>query len=114
MVGQQGPSVDRPGFGFGQGGQASHEVGPVPIIPEDGGPLNPPHHDVVEGLRRVEPRLTWHGKREDSTSRQRMQRPHLHLLGSLLERQGESESNGRRPGLLEPRSYCSQTDGSKS
>ena len=48
MVGEEGPAVDRPGLRLGQRGHAGEEVRPVPAVAEDGTPLQPPHHDVVE------------------------------------------------------------------
>ena len=67
--------VDAPGAGLRQAGQAGDEVSPVPVIPEDGGPLHPPHHDVVQGLRSVESGLAGHSRGGEITSRQKTQRP---------------------------------------
>ena len=75
MVRLQRPGVHRPSRMLSQGGKPSHEVGSVPIIPENGGPLNPPHHDMVEGPRSIETGLTGHGGRQATTSRHRTQRP---------------------------------------
>ena len=57
MIGKQGPGVDREPRHSHEGGQADHEVPAIPVIAEDGGPLDPPHHHVVEGPRGVEARL---------------------------------------------------------
>jgi hypothetical protein len=53
MVREEGPGVDGEGPSLRQGGQAGHEVGSVRGILEDGPPLDPPHHDMVEGIRGV-------------------------------------------------------------
>jgi hypothetical protein len=60
-IGQQGPSVDRPGFGLHQGGQAGDKVRVVRVLPEDDAPLEPPHHDVAEGLRGIQAGLARYG-----------------------------------------------------
>ena len=77
MVGQEGPGVNRPRPGPRHGGQAGHEVGPVAVIAEERGPLNPARHDVVEGRVGVEAWLPGHDAGQSSTSRHRMQRPVL-------------------------------------
>ena len=60
MIGEQGPGIDRPGLEFCQAGRAGEKVGAAPIVAEEGGALNPAHHDVVEGGRGIEPRLAGH------------------------------------------------------
>jgi hypothetical protein len=54
------------------------------VIPEEGGPLNPPHHDVVQSPGGIEAGLPGHGVRESSISRQRMQRPRLRVRVGVL------------------------------
>jgi hypothetical protein len=44
-----------------QGGEAGDEVGAVRILPEDGPPLDPPHHHMVEAPRSAEAGLAGHG-----------------------------------------------------
>ena len=47
MLREQGPRVDPPRSLFHQGTEALNKVPPVPVVPDDGPPLDPPHHDVV-------------------------------------------------------------------
>jgi len=37
---------------FGEGRQPGDEIHPILVIPEEGAPLQAPHHDVVEGAGR--------------------------------------------------------------
>jgi hypothetical protein len=60
MVREQGPGVDGPGPGLREGRHAGHEVGPVGVVAEEGRPLDPPHHHVVEDPRGIETRLARH------------------------------------------------------
>ena len=60
MIGQEGPGINRPGAVLHQGGQARREVGPVPVVAEERSPLNPAHHDVVEGPGGIEAWLARH------------------------------------------------------
>ena len=60
MIGKQGPGVDREPRHSHEGGQADHEVPAIPVIAEDGGPLDPPHHHMVEGPGRIQAGLAWH------------------------------------------------------
>ena len=56
-------------------GPRGDEVRPVLVIPEEGAPLQAPHHDVVEDIRGIEARLAGHGEGGRSTEIVRMQRP---------------------------------------
>ncbi len=49
MGGQAGPGVDGQGPPLRPAGQADKEVAAIRIIREDGPPLEPPHHHVLEG-----------------------------------------------------------------
>jgi len=78
MVREEGPGIQRPGPLRRQRGQARDKVRPVGLVPEERGPLDPPHHPVVQGVRRIEPRLAGHSTAESTTRRQKMARPVLH------------------------------------
>ena len=80
MVGQEGPGEDGERARLGEGGHAGDEVGAIAVIPEQGGPLDPPHHHMVQGVRRIEPRLTRHGTAAPSTRRRKMQPPITSLI----------------------------------
>ena len=67
VVREQRPGVDRERPPLRQRRDARDEVRAIPIVPEDHGPLDPPHHHVVEGVRRIEAGLPRHGTREAST-----------------------------------------------
>jgi len=62
VVREEGPGVDGEGPRLRQRAEPGDEVGAVDVIREDGAALEPPHHDVMEGIGRVEPSLPWHGK----------------------------------------------------
>jgi len=51
MVRKERPGVDGERPVLRQRGEAGDEVGPVGVVPEDDGSLDPPHHHVVEGGR---------------------------------------------------------------
>jgi hypothetical protein len=74
MVREEGPGIHRPGPLLRQRGQARDEVRPVGVVPEERGPLDPPHHHVVQGVRRIEPRRAGHSTAASTTRRQKMQR----------------------------------------
>ena len=86
MIREERPGADGedPG-GLCEGSPAREEVGPIPVIPEDHGPLDPPHHHLVgvpvedSGRRAegIETRLTWHDTAKGTTRRRRMQGPVL-------------------------------------
>ena len=78
MIREERPGLDGEGAGLYEGRQAREEVGPIPVIPEEGRPLDPPHHHMVQGVRRIEPRLTRHDTAEPSPRRRKMHRPPLH------------------------------------
>jgi len=83
MVREEGPGLHRPGPLRRQRGQAPAEVRPVGLVPEERGPLDPPHPHVVQGVRRIEPRRAGHSTAESTTRRQKMERPVL--LGNILD-----------------------------
>ena len=60
MIGQERPRVDGNSPCLGQPGEPRDEVGPVPVVAEDRGPLDPAHQHVVEGPRGVEPCMARH------------------------------------------------------
>ena len=60
MIREQRPRVDGESALRDQAAQAGDEVGPVPVVAEDGRPLDPPHHDVVQGVGGVQPGLARH------------------------------------------------------
>ena len=60
MVREQRPGVDGEGPRLREGRQAGDEVGPVGVVAEEGRPLDPPHHHVVEDPRGIEARLARH------------------------------------------------------
>jgi hypothetical protein len=66
VVREQRPGIDRPGSRLGQGREPGHEVVPVLVIPKDGSPLDASHHDMMEGVGRVQARLAWHGETDAS------------------------------------------------
>ena len=60
LIREQRPRVDGESALRDQADQAGDEVGPVPVVAEDGRPLDPPHHDVVEGVRSIQAGLARH------------------------------------------------------
>jgi hypothetical protein len=56
------------------------EVRPIAVIPEDRTTLEPPHHDVVEGVGRIQAGLAGHGDSDVSTTWCTWQRPGLRLV----------------------------------
>ncbi len=74
MVREQGPGIDGEPRFPDPSGKASHEVGSVPVVAEDGGSRDPAHHHVVERPGRVEASLAGHGG-EASMGRRNLQRP---------------------------------------
>ncbi len=68
MVREQGPGVDGEGPPLRQTGQARHEVGAVGIIPEDGAPFEPAHHDMVQDAGGIEAGLAGRNDQESSAS----------------------------------------------
>jgi len=67
VVGQEGPGGDGEGAGLGEGGHAGDEVGAIDVIPEQGCPFDPPHHQMVQGVRGVQASLAWHHEGESTT-----------------------------------------------
>ena len=61
MVRAERPGVDGPDALLRQGGEAGEEVRAVRVLPEDDAPLEPPPHDMVEGVRGIQARLAGHG-----------------------------------------------------
>ncbi len=66
VIGQEGPGVDGEHPLLRQRGQAGDAVRPVRIIPEAGRALDPPHHHVVERVRRIQAGLSRHGGGDSS------------------------------------------------
>ena len=66
-------------------GPRGDEVRPVLVIPEEGAPLQAPHHDVVEDIRGIEARLAGHGDGERTTEIVRMQRPPFRLVKTVVQ-----------------------------
>jgi len=62
----EGLGVDGERSAFGQGRHAPDEVGAIRVVPKARGALDPPHHHVMERLRRIEARLARHGGEEAS------------------------------------------------
>jgi hypothetical protein len=60
VVGRESPRVHHEGPGLGQGRDASHEVGRVAVVPEDGPAFDPPHHHVVQDPGGIQPWSAWH------------------------------------------------------
>jgi len=60
VVGQEGPGGDGERSGVRQRGDPSHEFISIDVIPEKGCPLDPPHRDMVQGVRGVQAGLAWH------------------------------------------------------
>ncbi len=77
VVREHGPGVDGPGPGLCQGREARDKVRPIRVIPEEDPALQPPHHDMVEGVRRIQTGLAGHGRRQPSTRSVGTQRPPL-------------------------------------
>jgi hypothetical protein len=62
MVWGEGRGVENHPRCRDQGREARDEDGPVSVVPEDRGAFDPPHHHVMESLRRIEARLAGHGR----------------------------------------------------
>ena len=60
MIPEERPGIDGEGALRCHPGEAGDEVRPVRIVAGDGRPLEPPHHDVVEGVGRVQAGLARH------------------------------------------------------
>ncbi len=75
MVREQRPRADDQRPCFRQAREAGDEVRPVDRIPKDGPALQAAHHDMVEGLRGVQARLTGHSESEGTRKRIKKQRP---------------------------------------
>jgi hypothetical protein len=60
VIGEQGPGVDGPGPGLGERRHTADKVVPVGVVAEEGRPLDPPHHHVVEDSRGIEAGLARH------------------------------------------------------
>jgi len=85
----------------GQGGEAGADVRPVGVVAETGGALNPPHHDMMQRVRRIETGLPGHTSVEASTTCFTWQRPVLHpntvLHGRLLAWSAHLETRIKAP-----------------
>ena len=73
VVGQKRPRVHRKRPGLCLGREASHEVGPVAVVLEDGPTFDPPHHHVVQDPWGIQPRSAWHARKP----------PHLRWAGQV-------------------------------
>jgi hypothetical protein len=62
------PGVDDPAALLRHGGEAGDEVRGALVVAEERGPLNSPHHDVVEGARGIQAGLAGHGESHRSTA----------------------------------------------
>ena len=62
VIREERPGVDGPGARLRQGSEPGDEVGAIGVIPEDDCPLDPAHHDMVQGARRIQARLARHGR----------------------------------------------------
>jgi hypothetical protein len=62
MVGQEAPGVHGERALLDEVRQSGNEVGAIDVVAEDRSPLDPPHHDMVEGIRRIETRLAGHDR----------------------------------------------------
>ena len=60
---EHGPGGDGRGPGLRQGREARDTLRPIRIIPEEDPAPQPPHHDLVEEIRRIETGLAGHGRR---------------------------------------------------
>ena len=68
VIRQDGPGVDGYGPALYYAREAAEEVGPIGIVPEDGRPLDAPHHDMVQGAGGIQPRSARHAGAQASTS----------------------------------------------
>jgi hypothetical protein len=96
MIREERPGVDRPGALRRQSGHAGHEVGAVRVVAEERGPLNPPHHDVMEGVGRIEAGLAGHDRAEGTTRRLTLPRPVLRPVLYALSKESPVCSVPRR------------------
>ncbi len=67
VVREEGPGIHPEGSPRCEALQSAHEVRPVPVIPEDHLPIQPPGHHVVEDAGGIEAGATGHNGREDNT-----------------------------------------------
>jgi len=56
----EGPGADGERALLHEAHEAVEEFGPIGVTPEDGGPFEPAHHHVVEGVRGIEASLAGH------------------------------------------------------
>ena len=61
VIREERPGVDGECPLLGQPGDPADEVRPVGVVAEDGRPLDPPHHHVVQGPGGVEAGMARHG-----------------------------------------------------
>ena len=59
---EERPGVDGPGALLRQVGEAGDEVGAIRVVPEEDGPFNAPHHDMVDGVEGIETQVAGHGE----------------------------------------------------
>ena len=64
MIWEERPGEDGERSGVHERRQAGDEVGAIDVIPEQGCPLDPPHHHMVQGVRGVQTGLARHHEGE--------------------------------------------------
>ncbi len=96
MVPNTGPGVDGLGAGCRQGSHPRDKVSVIPVLPEEGRPLDPPHHDVVEDAGAIEARVAGHGA-ENTRSRLR---GNVQFIPVLAVRPAEELDWSRAPQLV--------------
>ena len=62
MIGEQRPRQDREASLRSDRRQPVDPILPIHVISKDGSSLDSPHHDMVQGTRRIQARPTRHGK----------------------------------------------------
>ena len=63
MIGKQRPGIHRPDTLPHDVLKPREEIAAVGVLVEDGGPLDAPHHHVVERVGRIQARVPWHDDR---------------------------------------------------
>ena len=63
MIGEHGPGQDRPCAALGQSRNPRDEVGAIGSVPDDEGPLDAAHHDMLQDVRRIEARSAGHAEK---------------------------------------------------
>jgi hypothetical protein len=63
VIGKQRPGIHGEPGGRHERRQAAHEVGAIALVAEDGAPLNPADHHMVQHARSVQPGVARQGRR---------------------------------------------------